>query len=92
MEQEQREVISYILSLGSTTSNNLISQRDHKGNTPLHLIAKLAFYIPELMDIGKVDWKVDWEVTDYNNLTTLDVLQSKQETDTLDHKVCKQAL
>lgn len=26
-------------------------------------------YIPQLMDQGKLDWKVDWEVTDNNNLT-----------------------
>lgn len=87
VEKNQRRVITFILSQGSATSNNLLNQRDNEGNTPLHLIAKLACYIPELMDEGKLDWKVDWEVTDNNNLTPLDVLQSKQETDTLSHTV-----
>lgn len=87
VEKNQRRVITYILSQGSATRNNLLSQRDNEGNAPLHLIAKLACYIPELMDEGKLDWKVDWEVTDNNNLTPLDVLQCKQETDTLSHTV-----
>ncbi|KAF1002028.1 protein ACCELERATED CELL DEATH 6-like [Apium graveolens] len=85
VEKKQRRVITYILSQGSATSNNLLSQRDNEGNTPLHLIAKLACYIPQLMDQGKLDWKLDWEVTDYNNLTPLEVLQCKRETDTLPH-------
>lgn len=85
VEENQRGVIAYILSQGSATSNNLLSQKDGEGNTPLHLIAKLACYIPELMDRGKLIWKVDWEVTNNNNLTPMDVLQCKQETDTLGH-------
>lgn len=87
VEEEHEFVISYILSQGSTIGNSLLSQRDHKGNTPLHLIAKLACYVPEIMNEGKLEWKVDWNVTDYSHLTPLDVLQHREESHTLSHLV-----
>ncbi|KAL8157555.1 uncharacterized protein LOC141714195 [Apium graveolens] len=87
VEEKDKWLIIFILSQGSTTGNSLFSQRDHKGNTPLHLIAKFAYFVPEIMNQGKLDWEVDWKVTDYDNRTPLDILQYRQDTDTLAHTV-----
>ncbi|KAK1400684.1 hypothetical protein POM88_000289 [Heracleum sosnowskyi] len=71
-EKEREEVISFILSLGFETCNNLLLQKDKNGNTPLHLLAKLRDCYSELMEIRA---KVDWQVLDDKNFTPLDVLQ-----------------
>ncbi|KAK1400687.1 hypothetical protein POM88_000292 [Heracleum sosnowskyi] len=71
-EKEREEVISFILSLGFETCNNLLIQKDKNGNTPLHLLAKLSDCYSELMEIRA---KVDWQVLDDKNFTPLDVLQ-----------------
>ncbi|KAK1401288.1 hypothetical protein POM88_000893 [Heracleum sosnowskyi] len=90
VEQNRKEVIDFIMSRGFETSNNLMTKRDNNGNTPLHMIAKLGCYVPQLM--GQT-WDVDWEVLDSKNLTPLDVLHSEQEKHTLaDQLMVRQSL
>lgn len=87
IEENREKVISFILSRGFEASNSLLTKRDKNGNTPLHLIAKLGCYVPELMTRKALNWQVDWEVLDSKNCTPLDVLHSEQETHTLANQV-----
>lgn len=82
LEENQNRVIRFILSRGFEANNNLFIQRDNEGNTPLHLMAKLRRYLPEIMNQREAYSEVDWEIIDDKNLTPLDVLYSGQETDT----------
>ncbi|KAK6933367.1 Ankyrin repeat [Dillenia turbinata] len=51
----RRSVVNYIL--GNPSLGSLINEEDKGGNTPLHLLAASANYIPKLIDHPKVDKK-----------------------------------
>ncbi|KAK1377966.1 hypothetical protein POM88_024710 [Heracleum sosnowskyi] len=80
VEQDRKPLISFILSFGA--NNNLLIKRDNQGNTPLHMIANLGCYVPELMDPSQGDLEVDWEILDKQNLSPIDILHCRQKTDT----------
>ncbi|WOG85554.1 hypothetical protein DCAR_0104745 [Daucus carota subsp. sativus] len=73
LKQDQSLLLKFILSetWKFDTLNALIIQKDMEGNTPLHLIAKLGYYIPRLPQ-----WipKTDQEVVDNTNLTPAEAL------------------
>ncbi|KAL1834543.1 hypothetical protein ACET3Z_004194 [Daucus carota] len=73
IKQNQNFLLKFILSKTwkFDTLNTLMIQKDIEGNTPLHLIAKLGYYIPELRE-----WiqKTDQEVVDNTNLTPSEAL------------------
>ncbi|WOH16483.1 hypothetical protein DCAR_0936038 [Daucus carota subsp. sativus] len=74
--QDQKEVIRFILSQGREGITDLLIQRDKKGHTALHLIAKLGCYVEELMNLRTVDWMVQ----DSKGRTPLDVLNNGLDT------------
>lgn len=87
VQHRHLSVIRYKMSSGLETRNKLLIQRDKEGNTPLHLMAKLGRYIPEIMDRREAFCKIDWEVLDYKNQTPLDLTLYIQKTDTLAYTV-----
>ncbi|XP_074378084.1 uncharacterized protein LOC141719603 [Apium graveolens] len=82
LEKDRTRVISFILSRGFKANNNLFIQRDNEGNTPLHLMAKLRRYLPEIMNHSKVYSELDCEIINDEHLSPLDVLYLGQQTDT----------
>lgn len=83
VEQDEKEVIKFILLQGCKANSNLLIQRNKDGNTPLHMIAMLGCHVPELMDLKALDW----EVLDGDKLTPLDVIYGGKESDTLADQV-----
>ena len=60
-------------------------QKDMEGNTPLHLIAKLGYYIPQWPQ-----WiqKTDQEVVDNTNVTPAEALYQYYSVVVRDDEVC----
>ena len=73
VQQYKKPLLKFVLSKTRKfdTLNTLIIQRDHEGNTPFHLVAKLGYNVPEMRE-----WlqKTDQYIVDNTNLTPSEVV------------------
>ncbi|KAL1834545.1 hypothetical protein ACET3Z_004196 [Daucus carota] len=87
VRQFKKPLLKFILSKTRKfdTMNALIIQRDHEGNTPLHLVAKFGYNVPEMRQWLK---KTDHFIVDNTNSTPSEVVYNQNFYQVTMDEVC----